>query len=136
MGVLAGLHVVVAYALLLFAGVLGVWGTYLYFRKAALNGAFRASYLMLGVLSVVQGLLGGVLFAGNARPHELLHVVYGIFAVIFVPGVFLYAQPAKSTADESADAGAEARHRRREAILLAGASWIVMVAYFRGIATG
>ena len=133
MSFLSGIHSILAYALLLFALVLGVWGTYLYFRKSAVNAAFRGSYLMLGLVTLVQGLLGGALFAGGTRPHELLHVVYGIFGVIFVPGVFLYAQPSKSA---PADPAAEVKHRRREAILLAGAAWIVAIAYFRGISTG
>jgi hypothetical protein len=57
----------------------------------------------------------------GARPTELLHVVYGIFAVFFLPGAYLYAHGGS---------------RRREAVILAGAAWVVSIAYFRGIATG
>jgi hypothetical protein len=48
-------------------------------------------------------------------------VVYGIFAVIFLPGAYLYAHGGS---------------KRREAVILAGASWIVAIAYLRGISTG
>ena len=109
-------------AMLLFALVLAVWGTYLYFRRAALNGGWRASYLILAGLTALQGLAGVVLLFLGSRPQEWpLHIVYGIFAVIAMPGVYLYAQGGT---------------KRREAVFLAGAAWIMSIAFFRGLATG
>ncbi len=129
-------HGLVAKALVLYALVLGVWGTYQYFRGGALSGGFRSSYLLLAGLTLVQGLLGGIAFTAGPRPHSWLHLVYGIFAVIFLPGVYIYAQPNPTPAPAGApDKVAESRQRRREAALLAGAAWIVSVAFFRGIAT-
>ena len=119
---LALLHRVGANALLIFAVVLGVWGTYQYFRHASVSGGFRSSYLIMAGLTAVQGLFGLGAFALGDRPGgQLLHLVYGIFAVLFLPGAYLYAH---------------AGNRRREALILAGAAWIVTVAYFRGISTG
>jgi heme A synthase len=115
------LHRFGATALLVFAVVLGVWGTFLYFRKHELTGGFRASFLFMGGLSALQGLIGLVTFIAGGRPTELLHLVYGAFAVLFIPGAYFYAQGGT---------------RRREAVILAGAAWVVSIAYFRGIATG
>lgn len=107
--------------LLLYAVLLALWGTYHYFRNQRLSGGFRSSYLIMAGLTALQGLLGlTTLLLGN-RPTELLHVVYGAFAVIFLPGAYLYARGGSD---------------RREALVLAGAAWIVSIAYFRGIATG
>ena len=114
-------HQVGARALVAFAVVLGVWGAYLYFRREALTGGFRSSFLIMAGLTAVQGLAGLGVFIAGQRPPELLHVVYGAFAVLFLPGVYLYAQNGT---------------KRREAVILAGASWIVAIAYLRGIATG
>ena len=73
-------------------------------------------------LTVVQGLLGLGAFALGGRPGgQLLHLVYGIFAGLFLPGAYVYAHSGNP---------------RREALVLAGAAWIVSIAYFRGIATG
>jgi hypothetical protein len=119
-GTLGTLHGYSARVLLVFAVVLGVWGAYRYFRNQELGGGFRASFLIMAGLTAVQGLLGLGVFALGARPAELLHVVYGIFAVIFLPGTYLYAHGGT---------------HRREAVILAGASWIVSIAYLRGIAT-
>ena len=115
------LHRIAADALVLFAVVLAVWGTYLYFRKAAVNGGFRSSFLIMAGLTALQGLAGLAVLAAGRRPTEILHIVYGIFAVIFLPGVYLYAKDGSP---------------RREAVILAGAAWIVSIAYLRGFATG
>jgi hypothetical protein len=118
---LAFLHGLGARALIAYAVVLAIWGTYLYFRKAELSGGFRSSYLIMAGLTAIQGLLGLAAFALGGRPTTLLHLVYGAFAVLFLPGAYLYAHGGS---------------RRREAVILAGAAWVVSIAYFRGIATG
>ena len=120
-GALRFLHSYGARVLLIYAVVLAIWGTYLYFRKEQLSGGFRSSYLIMVGLTAIQGLVGLVALALGGRPNELLHIVYGVFAVIFLPGLYLYAQGGS---------------HRREAVLLAGAAWIVSIAYLRGIATG
>lgn len=118
---LAFLHSLGARALLVFALLLAIWGTYRYFRNAEVSGGFRSSYLIMAGLTAVQGLLGLAAFAFGGRPTQLLHIVYGVFAVLFLPGAYLYAHGGS---------------RRREAVILAGAAWVVSIAYFRGIATG
>jgi hypothetical protein len=119
--ILKFLHGYGARALLIFALALAIWGTYLYFRNRELPGGYRSSYLIMAGLSAVQGLIGLVALAFGARPTELLHIVYGIFAVVFLPGAYVYAQGGT---------------RRRETVIIAGAAWVVSIAYFRGISTG
>ena len=115
------LHRLGATALVVFAVVLGIWGAYGYFRGAQVSGGFRSSYLIMAGLTAVQGLFGLALLASGHPPTRLLHVVYGIFAVLFLPGAYLWAHGGS---------------KRREAVILAAAAWIVAVAYFRGISTG
>jgi len=119
---LAALHRISATALVIFAVVLAVWGTYLYFRRAAVTGGFRSSFLIMAGLTAVQGLLGAILLILGNRPADWpLHIVYGIFAVLFLPGVYRYAQGGTP---------------RREAVFLAGAVWVVAIAFARGFMTG
>ena len=115
------LHTFGAQALVAFAVLLGIWGAYGYFRNAQVSGGFRSSYLIMAGLTAVQGLFGLVLLVTGHAPARLLHVVYGIFAVLFLPGAYLWAHGGS---------------KRREAIILAAAAWIVAIAYFRGISTG
>jgi len=119
---LSFLHGYGARVLLVFAIVLGLWGAYAYFRTHRLSGGFRSSYLIMAVLTPVQGILGAAALATGGHPNEgILHMVYGAFATLFLPGAYVYSRGGDS---------------RREALILAGASWIVAIAYFRGIATG
>ena len=118
---LAFLHTLGARALVAFAVVVGIWGAYGYFRNAQVSGGFRSSYLIMAGLTALQGLFGLALLVTGHPPARLLHVVYGIFAVIFLPGAYLYAHGGS---------------KRREAVVLAGAAWIVAIAYLRGISTG
>jgi len=114
-------HWVSATALVVFSVLLGIWGAYGYFRHAQVSGGFRSSYLIMAGLTAFQGLFGLALLATGHPPARLLHIVYGIFAGIFLPGAYLYGHGGS---------------KRREAVILAGASWIVAIAYLRGISTG
>jgi CDP-diglyceride synthetase len=122
-GLILFLHARLAVAAILFALVLGAWGSYQYVRYKAVSGGFRSSYLLLCALVAVEGLLGLVNFLLGTRPHNPLHVVYGIFAVLFLPGLYFYSVSGRSS-------------KAREAAFLAAACWIVLVALGRGWLTG
>jgi len=117
---LAFLHARLALALILFAAVLGVWGSVGFIFRRQVSGGFRSSYVLMIALTGVQGLMGVALIA-VARPREIVHVVYGAFAIIFLPGVYFWAARGS---------------RAREAALMAASCWIVAIAYGRGILTG
>ena len=116
------LHAYGARVLLVFGLLLGLWGSYRYFRNMQVSGGFRSTFLIMATLTPVQGLLGlATLFLGGHPTQGWLHMVYGAFATLFRPGAYLYSRSGNA---------------RREALVLAGASWIVSIAFFRGIATG
>jgi hypothetical protein len=115
------LHARFGIALLVFAAVLGILGAFQLFTRRQVGGGFRSGYLLLWGLTVLQGLIGAGTFIGGARPREILHVVYGIFAVLFLPGVYVYAG---------------GRRKDTEATILTIACWVVAIAYGRGITTG
>ena len=119
---LSAFHSLGSRVLLIFAVVLAVWGTFQYVRNQKISGGFRSSYLIMTALTPVQGLLGVAALLGGGSPHEgILHMVYGAFAFLFLPGAYLYAHGGTD---------------RRETLVLAGACWIVSIAFFRGMATG
>ncbi len=119
---LAFFHGLGSRVLILFAVLLALWGTYSYLRNQKLSGGFRSSFLIMVGVTALQGLVGlGALIAGGSPHGGLLHYVYGAFAVLFLPGAYLYAHGGTD---------------RRETVTLAGACWIVSIAFFRGIATG
>src|SRR5690348_12425116 len=93
MDTVAAIHGYLARVLLIFAVVLALWGTYHYFRNQRVSGGFRSSYLIMAAVTPVQGLLGlaALLLGGHPRENVLLHLVYGVFAVLFLPGAYLYS---------------------------------------------
>ena len=114
------LHARLALALILFAAILGVWGSVGFVIRREVSAGFRSSYVLMIALTGVQGLMGVSLIA-VARPREIVHVVYGAFAIIFLPGIYFWAARGSRT---------------REAALMAASCWIVAIAYGRGILTG
>ena len=117
---LAFLHGRLALALILFAAILGVWGSGGFLLRRQVSPGFRSSYVLMIALTALQGLIGLVLIT-MTRPHELVHVVYGAFAIVFLPGVYFWAARGS---------------RVREAAFMAASCWIVAIAYGRGILTG
>ncbi|HSR21987.1 MAG TPA: hypothetical protein VLW53_00440 [Candidatus Eisenbacteria bacterium] len=119
-GILDFLHMRFAFALILFAAALGVWGTVSFLTRRQVSPGFRSSYVLMIGLTGLQGALGLVLLT-STQPRELLHVVYGVFAFLFLPGIYFWA--GRGT-------------RAREAAFLAAACWIVAIAFGRGVLTG
>ncbi len=117
---IAYLHQRFALALILFSVVLGVWGTVAFARRRQIGPGFRSSFVLVIALTAIQGLAGLILLT-MVPPRSLLHLVYGGFAILFLPGVYFYAGRGS---------------RVREAALLSAACWIVAIAFGRGIITG
>jgi mannitol-specific phosphotransferase system IIBC component len=70
---------------LLLALIVGIWGLLTYFRKGLASGGFRSTMVMTEILFVVEGLLGMALYVGGRRPHDVLHILYGVLLVIALP---------------------------------------------------
>ena len=121
LSVLAFIHDRLAIALVLMAILLGLLGGYQFLRHRKLSGGFRSGYLLMAALVVIQGIAGALALATGGHPRELLHIVYGIFAVVFLPGIYVYSRDRKPDT---------------EAAILAAACWIVVIAYLRGFSTG
>src|SRR2546422_9397972 len=93
MEVLSFLHGYGARVLLVFGLLLGLWGTYHYFRNERVSGGFRSTYLIMAGITPGQGLPGlSTLLLGGHPTQRLLHMVYGIFAPLFLPRAHPYSR--------------------------------------------
>jgi hypothetical protein len=115
------LHQRLAIALITFAAVLGIWGAVLLVTRGRVTGGFRSGFLLLPGLTALQGLAGAGTYALGAPPKEILHFVYGAFALLFLPGMYVAAGRWRGD---------------REALALSLSCWVVAIAYARGFATG
>ena len=119
--IISFIHGRFAIALILFAVLLGLWGSFSLATRRQVSPSYRSAYLLMVGLTGLQGLVGIIAFAFGLRPREILHIVYGIFAFAFLPGVYVFAARG---------------NKSREAMLLAVSCWVVAIAYGRGIMTG
>ena len=81
-----------ATAMFLFTGISGVWGLVLYARKQPMNGTYWGILACLEVLSAAQGLLGVAMLLAGENPGRLVHILYGITAVVTLPGFYAYTR--------------------------------------------
>ena len=84
------LHKLIANALVLYFALLGVWGVFIGVRRARPSPAFRGALFIGVALGVVQALVGSVLVAGDLRPGDNLHYLYGASLIVTVPLVGSY----------------------------------------------
>jgi heme A synthase len=70
---------------LIITGFITIWSAFLYWRKQAPSGSFRATLVLTEGLFIVQGLVGIAMYFGGARPHDQLHWLYGPLLVIVLP---------------------------------------------------
>jgi heme A synthase len=79
-------HQRLAFAGILITLIIGLWGLVTFFRKAPASSGYRSTLVMTEVLFVAQAVIGIVLFAlGGKRPHDGLHILYGVLLIIALP---------------------------------------------------
>jgi hypothetical protein len=87
------LHHLLANSIWLFFLMLGLWGLVRAFRRQAVDGSYFGALVIGEGIFLLQGLLGAILYFSGARPaRDWQHILYGIFALVFLPGLFTYLQ--------------------------------------------
>ena len=84
MDVVLSLHGRAATALVLYYTAVGLWGLILGVRNSGPTPGFRGAVAIAVIASVVQGILGLVLFI-QRPPPELLHILYGFALALAMP---------------------------------------------------
>lgn len=77
----------------MFAAIIGVWAFIIRFRSRALDGAWYGSAIVLEGLIVVQVIIGITMYLQGQHvnlPRPFIHVLYGVVAVITLPGAYAY----------------------------------------------
>jgi len=83
--VVLSLHGRAATALVLYYTAVGLWGLFLGIRNSAPSAGFRGAIGIAVIASVVQGLLGFLVFFFLRPPPDLLHVLYGFALALAMP---------------------------------------------------
>jgi hypothetical protein len=90
---LTQLHATLQQTLWLFFLFIGLWGLFRGLRGQGVDGSYLGAMAIGQLLFVVEVVIGIILYIGGARPARTeIHVLYGAFAVVFLPFVFAYIQ--------------------------------------------
>jgi len=93
MAPIAVLHARLVVTILLFFGALSIWGFFSYLRGRSISGSYKGALAIGELLMLAQFMLGVLLLFGGAQPARLsIHILYGIVAIIGLPGAFAYTR--------------------------------------------
>lgn len=93
MNILNILHSGLSNTLLLFLLALGVWGFWNYLRGDGVTGSYWGALAIGEGLIVVVAVIGIVLYLLGGQPARgILHILYGIVAVISLPSAFFFTR--------------------------------------------
>ena len=93
MSFLAIIHARLLFTILLFFGALALWGLVGFLRGQAISGAYRGALAIGELLLIAQFLIGIALLIGGRHPsREAIHILYGVVAIITLPGTFAYTR--------------------------------------------
>ncbi|MFN2223436.1 MAG: hypothetical protein PVH65_04155 [Chloroflexota bacterium] len=91
MSVLLQLHGVVSNSAVLFFFLLGIWGLFRAIRKQGVDGSYMGALVIGELIFVTQAVIGIILAIGGGVPGRgNFHYLYGVFALIALPGLFAY----------------------------------------------
>jgi hypothetical protein len=87
------MHSRLLFTVLLVLGGLALWGGLGYLRGRGPSQGYRAGVAIGELLLLAQALLGlGLLLYGHQPARLALHLVYGLVAVLTLPGAALYTR--------------------------------------------
>ena len=84
------LHSILSLTTVIFFLALGIWGIFRGIRKSRVNGSYMGALVIGELLFVLQAVLGVILLAGGGQPGRIVHLLYGAFAVVALPGLFAF----------------------------------------------
>ena len=82
MDLVLSLHSRVAFALVLYYTLVGLWGIVQGIRDRGPNASYRGAIAIAVVASVLQGVLGSLVLVFRGAPTEGVHILYGLALVV------------------------------------------------------
>ena len=85
MDVVLSFHSRVAFALVLYYTLVGLWGIVQGIRDRGPDSSYRGAIAIAVVASVLQGVLGLSVLVFSGAPRESVHILYGLALVVAMP---------------------------------------------------
>ncbi|MFZ0549106.1 MAG: hypothetical protein WAM60_26905 [Candidatus Promineifilaceae bacterium] len=90
MNTILTLHRVLSNTTWLFFLLAGLWGMYRAIRNYGVDGSYLGALAVGEILFIIQAVLGVILLFFSASPGRSVHFLYGVFAIVALPGLFTY----------------------------------------------
>ena len=86
---LSTIHSTLSSTVWLFFLLVGVWGLFRAIRGQGIDGGYYGAVAIGQLLFVIQAVVGTILYFQDLRPSRAgIHILYGVFAVVFLPFVY------------------------------------------------
>lgn len=93
MNMLLFIHAALLRTILLFFGVLMLWGIVNFLRRAPITGSYRGTLIIGELLMIVQFAIGVLMLLGGLQPaRPALHILYGFVAILALPGTAAFVR--------------------------------------------
>jgi hypothetical protein len=79
------LHGRVAYAIVLYYTLVGLWGIVQGIRDRGPNASYSGAIAIATAAAVVQGALGLLVLVSRGAPAQAVHILYGVAVVVAMP---------------------------------------------------
>jgi hypothetical protein len=88
--VLLEFHRLLSNSIWLFFLMLGLWGLIRAFRQQPVDGSYFGALVIGELIYLLEAILGAILYFTPSGPASWIHILYGVFSAIFLPGLFTY----------------------------------------------
>ena len=89
---LSDIHGRLATTALIYFGIMALWGLWRAFRRQGLDSSYWGALVIAEILIIVQGALGAYLLIAGEQPGRGVHILYGVVAVLIIPGLYAYTR--------------------------------------------
>lgn len=95
MSIIFSVHSLLGNTVMYYAAILTLWALWRIIRKQGMDSSYRGAAIIAGILVVIQGILGVVLyfFSGLVLDKQI-HVLYGALSALVIPAAYLYTKGA------------------------------------------
>jgi hypothetical protein len=89
---IAEIHARLGNTALYYLLIMGLWALWRYFRKQGMDSNYWGALVIGEVLILLQSGIGAYMWLVGLRPGRGIHILYGIVALLIIPGLYLYTK--------------------------------------------
>ena len=89
---LSDIHAALANTILFYFVAMAAWGSWRFLKKQGVSSAYWGGLAIAEILLALQALLGVYLLIVGFRPARSIHWLYGVVALLAIPGMYMYTK--------------------------------------------